>query len=241
MKFKIYKKDLPYSYSLGVFPTIELLEKKPETVEYVALHSEGEKNSGVQKIKDLCSKYRIPCEIRDRDIRQFAYKENTYALTVFNKYQTLLENNQNHVVLDGLRNMGNLGTILRTMIAFGIYDVAIIRPAADIFDPKVISASMGSIFQIRFTYYEKLSDYIAEFSKEKVRKFYTFVVKNSKDIREVKFEKPFSLIFGNEGAGLSDDDAKLGIPVSIPQYGDVDSLNLSIAVGIGLYEAIAQQ
>jgi len=245
---KRYTKDGDISYSLGVFPTIELLQKRPQDVLIVVLHSKGEKNSGVAKIKDLCKKHRIPCEVKDRDIRMFAYKENTYAIGIFKKYETEIDKTQNHVVLVGLRNMGNLGTIMRTMVAFGVLDVAIIRPSADIFDPKVISSAMGAFFQVRFNYYDSLSQYIESLSfsgvgkavdKPAKRQLYTFVVDGVTDIREMKFEEPFSLVFGSESAGLTQTDAKLGKKVSIPQFGDVDSLNLSIAVGIGLYSATA--
>ena len=49
--------------------------------------------------------------------------------------------------------MGNLGTIMRTMVGFGMEDLAIIRPGVDAYDPKVIRASMGSIFHLRFAYF----------------------------------------------------------------------------------------
>jgi len=235
MKLRRYKKELDFSYSLGVFPTLELLEKRIDDVLYVAIHSEGEKNSGVQRIQEICKNKNVPCEVKDRDIRQFAFKENTYAIGVFQKYKQELRTDTNHVVLVGLRNMGNLGTILRTAIAFGVKDIAIVRPAADIFDPKVIAASMGAIFQVNFEYFESLTQYKQKYQTE--RSFYTFVIKDSKDIREVKFQNPYSLIFGSEAAGLSDADAKLGTAVTIPQIGDVDSLNLSIAVGIALFKA----
>lgn len=122
------------------------------------------------------------------------------------------------------------------MIAFGLKDLAIIRPAADIFDPKVISSTMGAMFQINFEYFDTLAQYKSRFS-ESGRELYTFTLKDASDIRQTGFNNPFTLVFGNEGAGLSAENEKLGNPIKIPQVGDVDSLNLSIAVGVGIWEA----
>lgn len=235
MKLKRYKKEDDISVCLGVFPSIELIEKKPEKVAGVILNTEGKKNAGVQRIIEMCEKNGIPYEYNDRQLHMYTYKENTYAATIFTKYEAKINYGKNHLVLVSPKNMGNLGTMIRTMVAFGLYDLAIIRPAADIFDPKVISSAMGAFFQIRFEYFDSLEEYLQKV--DKTRAIYTFVIKNATDIEKIKFTSPASLVFGNEGAGLSEEDANKGTRVTISQKGDVDSLNLSMAVGIGLYVA----
>jgi TrmH family RNA methyltransferase len=241
-KIRVYKKDLDYSYCLGVFPVVELLQKMPKVVDQVLLSSEGSQNGGVDEIMQLCEKNQIPYSINDHKIKLLAPKENTYAIAVFDKYQMQINPEQKHVVLVEPRNMGNLGTIIRTMVAFGFYDLAIIRPAADIFDPKVISSTMGALFQVRIQYYNSLADYAEKFEMvgSEKRELYTFTIDEAKDFRKVELtdKTNYSLVFGNEGAGLSDADAALGSRVMIPQVGDVDSLNLSIAVGVALWETV---
>jgi TrmH family RNA methyltransferase len=244
-KIRVYKKDLDYTYCLGVFPVVELLQKMSKVVDQVLLSSEGAQNGGVDEIMQLCEDNQIPYSINDHKIKLLAPKENTYAIAVLDKYQMQLNAEKKHLVLVEPRNMGNLGTIIRTMVAFGFYDLAIIRPAADIFDPKVISSTMGALFQARIQYYNSLSDYVEKHGtvSGKKRELYTFTIDDAKDIREVDFkakgkDENYALVFGNEGAGLSAEDAALGTRVMIPQVGDVDSLNLSIAVGVVLWETV---
>ena len=65
---------------------------------------------------------------------------------MFSKYKGEVKKGESHLVLVNPEDGGNLGTMIRTALAFDIHDVAIIRPADDVFDPKVIRSSMGSIF-----------------------------------------------------------------------------------------------
>lgn len=241
-KIRVYKKDLQYSYCLGVFPVLELLQKRPDDVDQVLLSNEGSRNGGVDEIMELCEKNNIPYMVNDHKIKLLAPKENTYAIAVFRKYDMKLDENKRHIVLVEPRNMGNLGTIIRSMVAMGVYDLAIVKPAADIFDPKVISSAMGAMFQVRIQYFNSLKDYSDKFDRSaKDQSLFTFTLEEAKDIREVDWKKlptNYSMVFGNEGAGLSSNDVKLGVGVKIPQFGDVDSLNLSIAVGVALWESI---
>jgi len=69
---------------------------------------------------------------------------------------------------------------------------------------------------------------------------YVTSLQSSKDIREVTFKSPYSLVFGNEGLGVPDEVAALGQAIKIPQTSDIDSLNLSVAAGITMWEAYNQ-
>ena len=129
-------------------------------------------------------------------------------------------------------DMGNLGTIIRTMIGFGIEDLAIIRPGVDIFDPKAIRASMGAMFQIRFKYYDSFDDYL----KEHQHNIYCLMLKGATSIHHTPIQKPYSVVFGNESSGLPDEFLNYGKSVLIPHTSRIDSLNLSMALGITLYE-----
>ncbi len=182
----------------------------------------------------MCKRLGIPVEIADRAIDKISTKENTYVLGIFHKYDSALDPQVNHLVLVEPRNMGNLGTIIRTMLSFDVTDLAIIRPATDIFDPMVVRSTMGAIFQINFEYFENIQEYMAKYSR---RNIYTFMLDGAKDIREVKFEEPFSMVQGNESKGLPKEFGELGQSIFIPNSDKVDSLNLSVATAIGLWEA----
>jgi TrmH family RNA methyltransferase len=131
--------------------------------------------------------------------------------------------------------MGNMGTIIRTLTGFGLNDLAVISPGVDIFDPKVIRASMGSIFKINFKYYDNFEIYRQE-SRE--RKIYTFMLDGAKSLKKIEHDKKdvFSLVFGNEATGLDKSFAQLGTSVLIQHTNRIDSLNLPIAASIAMYE-----
>jgi TrmH family RNA methyltransferase len=232
---KTYKKDSTFSYSLGVFPTIELLKTRGSNVIKVLINPKGYKNSGLKKILEICKKQNISSEENQLLIERLAVNENTYAIGVFEKYTSSLDQKDNHVVLVEPSDMGNLGTICRTMLAFGFKNLGIIKPAVDIFDPKVIRASMGAVFHLNFEYFESFDAY----NNKARHNNYPFMLKGTKTLDKAEFKKPYTLIFGNEGSGLKEKFYKTGESVTIPQKSDVDSLNLSVAVGIVLYRAFS--
>jgi TrmH family RNA methyltransferase len=233
LKLIPYKKRLDYSYSFGVFPTLELMAHKPDQVARVLMSPKGERNAGVEQIKKICASRKIPVEMADGLVNKLSGKENAYAVGVFKKYECGLDKEKSHLALVGPRDPGNLGTIMRTMLGFGMEDLVIIKPAADIFDPKTVRAAMGALFQIRFKYFDSFADYANLFRHN----FYPFMSNGKTKLREVVFKKPYSLIFGSESARLDDSYLKTGTSVQIPQNSQIDSLNLAVAVGIGLWES----
>ncbi|MDE7257750.1 MAG: TrmH family RNA methyltransferase, partial [Lachnospiraceae bacterium] len=162
--------------------------------------------------------------------------DNCIVIGVFKKYQCKLNHNDNHVVLGNPSDTGNLGTIIRSCVGFGITNLAIIEPAVDIFHPKVIRASMGAVFKMNFEYFSCFSRYDQEYGND--REYYPFMLNGV--YRLGTFEHPgnksYSLIFGNEASGLDDSYLKVGKSVVISHAHSIDSLNLSMAVGIGIYE-----
>ena len=177
----------------------------------------------------------IPVREDNKLIDRLSDKENVYVIGVFEKYVCKLEYDTPHLVLVNPSNMGNLGTIIRTACGFGYDDIAIIEPAADIFNPKTVRASMGSLFRIRHERFDDFGEYMKKYD---ARALYPFMLDGSCSLKDV--QKPgnscFSLIFGNEATGLPKEFAGYGRPVRIEQTEFVDSLNLTIAAGIGMYE-----
>lgn len=237
-RLKPYKKDFGYSYTLGVFPTLELINNKPEAISRIVLSSKGENNQGIVKILDFAKKSGIPALFDDKTLNRISPKENCFAAAVFNKYDCSLSAGTNHLVLVNPADKGNLGTILRTATAFGIENIAIVSPAADIYDPKVVRASMGALFHVNFCYYGCFEDYHQEFCGGN-RCLVPFML-DGEPINSVAGKikatgLPFSLIYGNESSGLPAEFLSVGTPARIMHSDNVDSLNLPMAVGIGLY------
>jgi len=236
MDFPIYKKDSPFTYALGAFPSLELLQKKPVLVEYVLIHTSFLARPAAEKIIGLCEMHKIPWSHQDKLFNRLSPKENCFVIARFLKEEAVLETAAPHLVLVHPSDMGNLGSILRSALGFRFLNIAIITPAADVFDPKVIRGSMGAIFSLKVQRYTDFTAYRAEYSEHIC---YPFMLKSSILLRDFQWPQsaPPALIFGNEASGLPDEYLEIGVPLVIPHSSEIDSLNLSIAVSIGLYQA----
>lgn len=233
MEFKKYNKDSEYSYCFGAFPTFELLKKYPQQVECLILHDKLEKSGDINKIIELATKNKIKIITNGKLIEKLSGKGNVYIVGVFKKYNMTLDHKCNQVLLCNPSDMGNLGTIIRVMLGFNYKNLAIIKPCIDIFDPKVIRASMGSIFNMNIELYDSLEDYLKINDNYK----YPFMLKAKTTLQQLSEKKtPHTLIFGNEATGLSDNYLDIGTPLLIEHTKLIDSLNLSMSVGIALYE-----
>ncbi len=198
------------------------------------LSSKAEGSSGAARIRELCAAGGIPTEVADGQIERLARAENCYAVGVFAKYEAPLSATHNHVVLVSPEDSGNVGTIVRTMLGFDVADLAVVRPAVDLFAPRTVRASMGAIFQLRYAYYDGFDAYAQAFPGHAL---YPLMTDGTQMAAEAEFRAPWSLIFGPEAAGLSPEFHAYGHSVRIPQSGRIDSLNLAVAVGIALYAA----
>ena len=144
-----YKSELDYSYAPGIFPSMECLTYRPEKVRRLLVHSSAAGREGTDKLCALAERHGIRIEEADRALGRISGKENCYAAAVFTKFSDTLDPEKPHVVLHQPGDSGNVGTILRTALGLGIEDVALVRPCADVFDPKVVRASMGAMFRLR--------------------------------------------------------------------------------------------
>lgn len=228
-----YSRDLPYSYALGLFPASQLMQKRPELARRLLVSSKAESSEGLNALRALCQRHHVREETADKALSRVSGKENCFAALVFDKFQGELTGG-NHLVLHNPSDKGNLGTMLRTALGFGYRDIAVIRPAADAFDPHVVRASMGAIFGLNLRYYDSFAEYRAQFPDHCC---YPFMLDASVPLAEaVRHKKaPFALIMGNEGSGLPPEFSRLGQPVRIPHSDAIDSLNLSVAAAIGMY------
>jgi TrmH family RNA methyltransferase len=232
-KLRTYKKDLEYSYALGASPAIELLKNRPEDCFKIVFSPSYTDNDG--NIKNLCGNYKIPCEENQKIINILSPKENCYVIGVFKKRIQIIDKNKSHVVLDNPSDMGNLGTIMRSCAGFGIENIAVIGNGADVYNPKVIRASMGAFFHVNIEYFKSIYDYIKIHGE---REIYTFMLNADYNLSELTVDKNniYSLIFGNESSGLDYDIYKsIGKSVVIKHTDKIDSLNLPIAVSIALF------
>lgn len=234
-EIKRYRKKDAHSYSFGSFPTLELLQTVPEMAEMVLIHEDAGEQLW-RKLKRECERAGVEIIQGGRYVEKIRDKESCIVIGVFRKYQCKLEHHKNHVVLVNPSDTGNLGTIIRSCVGFGITNLAMIEPAVDIFHPKAVRASMGAVFRMKFEYFSGFDQYFHEYGNE--REHYPFMVDGTYRLGtfEPRKDQACSLIFGNESSGLDESYSHIGKSVMISHTPKIDSLNLSSAAGIGMYE-----
>lgn len=145
------------------------------------------------------------------------------------------------LVLENLQDPGNMGTILRSAEAAGVTGIIMSRDCVDVYNPKVIRSTMGSVFRIPFQYVECLTDTIREMKEAGVKTYAAHLAgENAYD--ESDYRNPCAFFIGNEGNGLSDTVAQLADTyIRIPMAGKVESLNAAIAATVLMFEAGRQR
>ena len=232
--YKRYKKEFDYSYTYGMAITIELLLNKIDFVEVIYIHSKIIKNSNYDLLVNLCINNKIKIIEEDKIFDMLSSKENYFVIGCFKKYKEYVNIQKSNIVLVNISNAGNFGSIIRSCKGFSIEDIIIIGNSVDKFNPNVIRASMGAIFNVTVNYFETFNQYREIFSNHNI---YSFFLGTENYLDSIRFLSPFSLIFGSESNGLPEEYKKYGKVVSINHSKDIDSLNLSNAVSIALYEA----
>lgn len=145
------------------------------------------------------------------------------------------------VVLENLQDPGNLGTIIRTGEGAGITGVIMSEQTVDIFNPKVIRATMGSVYRVPFVYVKDLSETLGQMH-EKGIVTYAAHLQGSTYYNAFSFDAPTAFLIGNEGNGLRKETADLAKHyLKIPMEGQVESLNAAIATALLMYEAHRQR
>lgn len=141
------------------------------------------------------------------------------------------------LILDGIQDPGNLGTIFRTALAADVKQIILTERTADPYNPKVLRSSMGSIFS-QIILKNKSPEEIAIFcSKHKYKMVISDIGGKSIFEQHLSEEYPLALIIGSEAEGPSDYFShKAELKFSIPMFNNVESLNAAMSAGIFLYE-----
>jgi TrmH family RNA methyltransferase len=143
--------------------------------------------------------------------------------------------------LENIQDPGNLGTILRTAEGAGVTGVIMSPGTVDVYNPKVIRSTMGSLYRVPFLYANEWQKTLGKLKEAGVRLFAAHL-DGSEEYTEADYRGAAAFLMGNEGSGLTDDTtAKADVRVRIPMEGQVESLNAAIATAVLLFEAKRQR
>lgn len=144
------------------------------------------------------------------------------------------------VVLDGIQDPGNLGTILRTIDSVGLSQVIVSKETADSYNPKVVRSTMGAIFRVNVIESEDLLQTLKNLKKHKYKIMATSLETNN-SIYDVEYNKKV-IVIGNEANGVSKNVLEYADEkIKIPMLGKTESLNASVATSIILYEFVRRK
>ena len=160
---------------------------------------------------------------------------------VYDLTQLLEQPDPLFLMLENLQDPGNLGTMIRTGEGAGITGVIMNNQTVDIFNPKTIRATMGSIFRVPIVYVPDLAPVLEQMHAKGIHT-YAAHLKGQEYYDSFSFREPTAFLIGNEGNGLSKEISdQAGQYLKIPMEGRVESLNASIAAALLMYEAHRQR
>lgn len=166
------------------------------------------------------------------------------ALVTMPEYalEQLLDGDRTHLlVLESIQDPGNLGTMVRTGEGAGITGIIMNKTTVDLFNPKTIRSTMGSIYRVPFYITENLSQTLEDLREQKVS-LYAAHLKGQNSYDAENYQQACGFLIGNEGNGLSDEIANLADTyIRIPMEGQVESLNAAISATLLMYEANRQR
>jgi TrmH family RNA methyltransferase len=156
--------------------------------------------------------------------------------------EDLLRGADTHLlILESVQDPGNLGTMLRTGEGAGITGVIMNQTTVDIFNPKTIRSTMGSIYRVPFYVSDNLAETVAALKQRDIS-VYAAHLNGKLSYEEPDYTGACAFLIGNEGNGLSDEIAGLADTyIKIPMEGKVESLNAAISASLLMYEANRQR
>lgn len=218
--------EAPENEIVKVYISEELYEKgtlkeRLETIPYEIL-----KNEVFSHVSDTKTPQGVLCVMKQKHYTLEQLTEGTCPLLL---------------VLENLQDPGNLGTMMRTAEGAGVTGVLLSRGCVDIYNPKTIRSTMGSVYRVPFLYTDDLLKDM-ERLHEKGITTYAAHLKGEHYYDEESYRQPTAFLIGNEGNGLSDElSEKAKNYIKIPMGGQLESLNAAVAAAVLMYEAARQR
>ncbi len=179
-------------------------------------------------------------EISETELKKISFLQNPKdSVAVCEIPENKILDSDFNLVLDGIQDPGNLGTIIRLADWFGISQIVCSEDTVDVYNPKVIMSSMGSFTRVNVVYIN-LERFLAESSNQNIG-----TDMDGENIYNFQFPKKINLILGNEGNGITEiTENLLNSKITIPRFGTnkaTESLNVSMATGIILGQIFSKK
>ena len=228
---KKYRKINDQFLISGLLSVEEAINSNYNITEIYYTTSIVEKES-INKIFNLAKEKKIPLfNIHHNDVKKISTEISPQGIIAIANQRTfsLSELKGNILILDKIKDPGNLGTIFRIAHWFGLGGLVLLEGTVEPENPKVIQSSMGSIFHLPFVI-ENSYDEIINYCKNTSRKILLSDVHQGENIKNYNSENNFALVIGNESYGISNSWNEHNLQrVSLPRIGEAESLNAAVA------------
>ena len=234
----------------GIHPVLERLKSNPRQIERIYI-AQGTSNRNIQKVIELARKLGLAIRFEPRVLLDHqtgkASHQGVVAVTTVRNYALLdemlgsLSPKALLVILDSIEDPRNLGAILRSCAAYGVEGVILPRDHAAGLSSLVSKTAAGALEYVRVARVTNLARTIQELKEKGI---WVIGVESGQEkyCHEIDYPPPVAFVFGNEGSGLRRlVRENCDVLVSIPTQGEIHSLNVSVAVGVAIYEAVRQR
>ncbi len=242
--------EAPLSKIREIYCREDVWQKMEESYKKAPL----DKLSGIYKKIMTCEKQGIVVEIVSEEVFRklsdtqtpqglfFLMEKITYDLTALLKKAGERKEQKGKrplfLILEDVQDPGNLGTMIRTGEGAGVDGILMSKGTADIYNPKTIRSTMGSLYRVPFLYTGNLKQTIEQLQKAGIR-IYAAHLKGTKSYREPDYAGGAAFLIGNEGNGLKEETAALADEyIRIPMLGKLESLNAAVAAALLMYQAV---
>jgi len=214
----------------GIKSVKEALQNNVEITHIIACNFNESLNTDLEIIT-------VPNHIMEK-ISEAKTPQGLLAVAKITKAE-LPTNSKRILILDNLQDPGNLGTIIRTADATAFDAIIISKNSVDLYSPKVVRSTMGSLFHLPIITNADLEKEITNLKEKNFTIYMSLLDNDSKNLFEENLKTPLAIVIGNEGNGISKELIPYGdVKLKIPMPGKSESLNASIAASILMYETI---
>lgn len=239
---KKYRNKTNSFYLEGVKVVNEILDKAID-IEFIAYSKSilCTTNGGKELLNRIES---IDVEVLDFDENIFKYVTDTVnpqgvlvvlKMPEYNLKEELEKEDGNILILDKIQDPGNMGTIIRSSNAFGVNVIICIKDTVDCYSPKVLRSTMGGILNTKIIYVEDYS--FLNVLKESGYEIVATSLNANTSLETLNYKNKYAFAMGNEANGISKElENNSNISIKIPMEDKIESLNVSVATSIILYE-----
>lgn len=246
----LFKKKDRWQNKLFIIEGIKLIDEalnNDVSIEYILYSDKLLNTSEGALFLEKIGSYGKAINISDSIFKEISDTENTQgilAIVGFNIrpiHEIFVEEKKSFIYLNGLQDPGNMGTIIRSADAFNIDGIILGEGCVDPYNPKVVRATMGSIFRTPLYFVDNDKEILTKI-KESKYKLYATHLEGSIPNYDLSYRDKFVVVIGNESRGVDDNviDMADGF-IKIPMPGFAESLNAGVAASIIMYEVMKQR